>query len=143
MEATKERGLKPRPKGTRARYTTATTTTHNDQHNNTQHTGKGNDTHNKQTNNKQSVDKQRTMCYYNNVKRTTHNNNKREEVQSMKTVIVEYTVISPTVLANKVEEGFSCLCSWKDIDEDCFKFTVIGVCAYDMDELEDVLAEYE
>ena len=32
-----------------------------------------------QINNKQSIDKQRTMCYYNNVKRTTHNN-KREEV---------------------------------------------------------------
>lgn len=81
------------------------------------------------------------MCYYNNVKRTTHNN-KREEVQSIKTVIIEYAVISPAVLANKVEKAFSCcLCSWKDIDEDYFEFTVIGVCACDMDELEDALAE--
>ena len=38
--------------------------------NSTTHTSKGNNT--QQTNNKQSVDKQRTMCYYNNVKRTTH-----------------------------------------------------------------------
>ena len=60
----------------------------------------------------------------------------------MKTVIIEYAVISPAVLASKVEKAFSCLCNWKDIDEDYYEFTVIGVCAYDMDELEDVLAEY-
>ena len=82
------------------------------------------------------------MCYYNNVKRIIHNNNKREEVQSMKTVIIEYAVISPAVLANKVEKAFSCLCNWEDIDEDYYEFTVIGVCDCDMDELEDVLAEY-
>ena len=80
------------------------------------------------------------MYYYNNVKRTTHNN-KREEVQSM-TVIIEYAVISPAVLATKIEKAFTCLCNWRDIDEDYFEFTVIGVCACDMDELEDVLAEY-
>ena len=80
------------------------------------------------------------MYYYNNVKRTTHNN-KREEVQSM-AVIIEYAVISPAVLANKIEKAFTCLCNWRDIDEDYFEFTVIGVCACDMDELEDVLAEY-
>ena len=80
------------------------------------------------------------MCYYNNVKRTTHNN-KREEVFSM-TVIIEYATISPAVLANKIEKAFTCLCNWRDIDEDYFEFTVIGVCACDMDELEDVLAEY-
>ena len=80
------------------------------------------------------------MYYYNNVKRTTHNN-KREEVFSM-TVIIEYATISPAVLANKIEKAFACLCNWKDIDEDYYEFTVIGVCACDMDELEDVLAEY-
>ena len=80
------------------------------------------------------------MYYYNNVKRTTHNN-KREEVQSM-AVIIEYAVISPAVLANKIEKAFTCLCNWRDIDEDYFEFTVIGVCACDMDELEGVLAEY-
>ena len=60
----------------------------------------------------------------------------------MKTVIIEYAVISPAVLANKVEKAFSFLCNWKDIDENYFEFTVIGVRACDMDELEDVLAEY-
>ena len=80
------------------------------------------------------------MCYYNNVKRTIHNN-KREEVQRM-TVIIEYAVISPAVLANKIEKAFTCLCNWRDINEDYFEFTVIGVCACDMDELENVLAEY-
>lgn len=60
----------------------------------------------------------------------------------MKTVIIEYAVISQVVLANKVEKAFACLCNWKDIDEDYYEFTAIGVCACDMDELEDVLAEY-
>ena len=60
----------------------------------------------------------------------------------MKTVIIEYSVISPAVFSNKVEKAFSCLCNWKDIDENYFEFIVIGVRACDMDELEDVLAEY-
>ena len=80
------------------------------------------------------------MCLYSKVKRTTHNN-KREEVFSM-TVIIEYATISPAVLASKIEKASTCLCSWRDIDEDYFEFTVIGVCACDMDELEDMLAEY-
>ena len=58
----------------------------------------------------------------------------------MKTVIIEYAVISPAVLASKIEKAFTCLCNWRDIDEDYFEFTVIGAC--DMNELEDVLAEY-
>ena len=99
----------------------------------------GSDQRQKSKNFRQSVDKQRTMCYYNNVKRTTHNN-KREEVLSM-TVIIEYAVISPAVLATKIETAFPCLCYWRDIGEDYFEFTVIGVCAREMDELEDVLAE--
>lgn len=60
----------------------------------------------------------------------------------MKTVIIEYAVINPAVLANKVEKAFSCLCNWKPINGDYYEFTVIGVCACDMDELEDVLAKY-
>ena len=60
----------------------------------------------------------------------------------MKTIIIEYAVISPAVLANKIGKAFSCLCSWNNIDENYYEFTVIGVCACDMDELEDVLAEY-
>lgn len=58
----------------------------------------------------------------------------------MKTVTIEYAVISPTVLANKIEKAFSCLCNWKDINKDYYEFTVIG--AYSMDELEGVLVEY-
>ena len=81
------------------------------------------------------------MYYYNNVKKTTHNN-KREDGQSTETVSIEYATISPAVLANKVEKSFSCLCNLRDIDEDYFEFRVIGVCACDMDELEDALAEY-
>lgn len=60
----------------------------------------------------------------------------------MKTVIIEYAAINPAVLANRVEKTFSCLCYWKDIDEDYYEFTVIDVSACDMSELEDVLAEY-
>ena len=81
------------------------------------------------------------MCYYNNVERITYNS-KRRKVLSMKTVIIEYATISPAILANKIEKAFTCLCSWRDIDEDHYELTVIGVCACDMDELEDVLAEY-
>lgn len=64
------------------------------------------------------------------------------EVIRMKTVIIEYAKISPAVLADKIERAFSCLCKWKDIDEDYYEFTVIGICAYNMDEFEDMLAEY-
>ena len=58
------------------------------------------------------------------------------------TVIIEYATISPAILANKVEKAFTCLCYCYGIDKDYYEFTVIGVCACDMDELEDVLAEY-
>lgn len=60
----------------------------------------------------------------------------------MKTVIIEYATISPAVLASIIERGFSCLCNWRDINEDYFEFSVFGVSADRMDELEDVLAEY-
>ena len=79
------------------------------------------------------------MCYYNNVKRTTYNN-KKEEIQSMKTVIIEYAVISPAVLANRIGSAFHCMTNWKDIDENHFEFYVYG--CTDLSELEDVLAEY-
>lgn len=60
----------------------------------------------------------------------------------MKTVIIEYVTINPVVLASKIEKAFTCLCNWKGIDKDYYEFTVIGISACDMDELEDVLAEY-
>lgn len=59
---------------------------------------------------------------------------------NMKTVIIEYAVISPAVLANRVEDALNCLTLWKDIDEDYFEFSVFN-CA-DLDILEDILAEY-
>lgn len=58
----------------------------------------------------------------------------------MKTVIVEYAVISPAVLASRVERAFNCLTSWKDLGEDAFEFSVFG--CTDLEMLEDVLAEY-
>lgn len=59
----------------------------------------------------------------------------------MKTVIIEYAVISPAVLASRVERAFEgCVCRWKDIDEDYFEFSVFF--CHDLAELEDVLAEF-
>lgn len=59
----------------------------------------------------------------------------------MKTVIVEYATISPSVLVMRVESAFSsAICQWKDLDEDYFEFTVFGV--DDLLMLENILAEY-
>ncbi len=59
----------------------------------------------------------------------------------MKTIIVDYELISPGVLELKVKSAFpTAMCKWKDIDEDSFEFTVFGVS--DLAELEDVLAEW-
>lgn len=60
----------------------------------------------------------------------------------MKTVIIEYARICPTILANLIERAFGCSVFWSDIDEDYFEFSVFGVLAYQMAELEDTLAEY-
>ena len=59
----------------------------------------------------------------------------------MKTVIIEYAIISPAVLEMRVRKAFpTSMCKWKDVDEDFFEFTVFGVA--DLAMLEDVLAEY-
>ena len=59
----------------------------------------------------------------------------------MKTVIIEYAVIDPITLINKIEKAFSgAMASFRDIDEDYFEFSV-GGCT-DLEMLEDVLAEY-
>ena len=73
MEATKGQGLEPCLNGARAKHAT---TQHTYTITNTTH--KQRQLHTQQINNKQSVDKQQTMCYYNNVKRTTHNNKRKE-----------------------------------------------------------------
>lgn len=59
----------------------------------------------------------------------------------MKTVQIEYAVISPAVLEMKVKSAFpSAMCKWKDVNEDYFEFAVFGVA--DLAMLEDILAEY-
>ena len=59
----------------------------------------------------------------------------------MKTVQIEYAVISPAVLEMIVKKAFpQTLCNWREVDENTFEFTVMGVA--DLAELEDVLAEY-
>lgn len=59
----------------------------------------------------------------------------------MKTVQIEYAVISPAVLEMIIKKVFpQTLCNWREVDEDTFEFTVMGVA--DLAELEDVLAEY-
>lgn len=59
----------------------------------------------------------------------------------MKSVIIEYAVIDPITLINKIERAFSgAMASFRDINEDYFEFSVWG--CTDLEMLEDVLAEY-
>ena len=59
----------------------------------------------------------------------------------MKTVIIEYATIAPSVLKKIITDAFpAAICTWKDLDEDYFEFTVFGV--LDLAMLEDVIAEY-
>ena len=59
----------------------------------------------------------------------------------MKTVIIEYAVIDPVTLINKVEKAFpGVMAIFTDIDEDYFELAVWG--CTDLEMLEDVLAEY-
>ena len=59
----------------------------------------------------------------------------------MKTVIIEYAVIDPITLINKIEKAFpGAMTRFIDIDEDYFELSVWG--CNDLEMLEDVLAEY-
>lgn len=59
----------------------------------------------------------------------------------MKTVIIEYSTIAPDVLKKIVTDAFlTAICTWKELDEDYFEFTVFGI--LDLAMLEDVIAEY-
>ena len=59
----------------------------------------------------------------------------------MKTVIIEYAVIDPVTLINKIEKAFpGAMAVFTDIDEDYFELSVWG--CTDLEMLEDVLAEY-
>ena len=63
------------------------------------------------------------------------------EVNKMKTVIIEYAVIDPITLINKIEKAFpGAMARFTDIDEDYFELSVWG--CTDLEMLEDVLAEY-
>ena len=63
------------------------------------------------------------------------------EVNKMKTVIIEYAVIDPITLINKIEKAFpGAMAIFTDIDEDYFELSVWG--CTDLEMLEDVLAEY-
>ena len=63
------------------------------------------------------------------------------EVNKMKTVIIEYVVIDPVTLINKIEKAFpGAMARFTDIDEDYFELSVWG--CTDLEMLEDVLAEY-
>ena len=60
---------------------------------------------------------------------------------SMKTVQIEYAVVSPAVLERVVQRVFpNSFISWKDVCEEYFEFTVIGV--KDLASLENILAKY-
>lgn len=61
----------------------------------------------------------------------------------MKTYICDYAAISPVTMIDAIEYAFpGASAIWKDIDEDSFEVTVIGVLGEQMDELDDVLAPY-
>ena len=63
------------------------------------------------------------------------------EVNKMKTVIIEYAVIDPVTLINKIEKAFpGAMARFTDIDEDYFELSVWDYT--DLEMLEDVLAEY-
>ena len=63
------------------------------------------------------------------------------EVNKMKTVIIEYAVIDPITLINKIEKAFpGAMARFIDIDEDYFELSVWD--CTDLEMLENVLAEY-
>ena len=63
------------------------------------------------------------------------------EVNKIKTVIIEYAVIDPVTLINRIERAFPvAIAIFSNIDEDYFELSVWG--CTDLEMLEDVLAEY-
>ena len=59
----------------------------------------------------------------------------------MKTAIIEYAVIDPITLINKIEKALpGAMARFTDIDEDYFELSVWS--CTDLEMLEDVLAEY-
>ena len=63
------------------------------------------------------------------------------EVNKMKTVIIEYAMVDPVTLINKIEKAFpGAMARFIDIDEDYFELSVWD--CTDLEMLENVLAEY-
>ena len=63
------------------------------------------------------------------------------EVNKMKTVIIEYAMVDPITLINKIEKAFpGAMARFTDIDEDYFELSVWD--CTDLEMLEDMLAEY-
>lgn len=59
----------------------------------------------------------------------------------MKTVIIEYAVIDPVTLINKIEKAFpGAMAIYNDIDEDYYELSIWD--CTDLEMLEDLLAEY-
>lgn len=59
----------------------------------------------------------------------------------MKTVIIEYAVIDPVTLINKIEKAFpGTMAIYNDIDEDYYELSIWD--CTDLEMLEDLLAEY-
>ena len=59
----------------------------------------------------------------------------------METVIIEYAMVDPVTLINKIEKAFpEAMVRFTDIDEDYFELSVWD--CTDLEMLEDVLAEY-
>ena len=59
----------------------------------------------------------------------------------MKTIIIEYAVIDPITLINKIEKAFpGAMAIYNDIDEDYYELSVYD--CTDLEMLEDVLAEF-
>ena len=64
------------------------------------------------------------------------------EVMIMNTFVIEYATISPAVLAAILENKFTCFCSWRDINEDSFEFTVMLASESKIAELKNIISKY-
>lgn len=64
----------------------------------------------------------------------------------MISVIIDYATISPAVLSSMVTSAtMNALCMWRDLNEDCFEFEVMGwlpMTPRDLARVEEVLAPF-
>ena len=64
------------------------------------------------------------------------------EVINMNIFVIKYTTIGPAVLAAILENKFTCFCSWRDINEDSFEFTVTLASGSKIPELKNIISKY-